>query len=91
MALNIKNAEVELLAGELSRITGSSKTEVIRQALLEKRSKIALLQPLGDRHERWLRFLEGEIWPGLPEGASRRLTKQEEEVILGYGEFGEPV
>jgi len=91
MAMNIKNAEVERLAAELATLTGSSKTEAIRQALLERRDRVALLRPKGDRHERWIRFLESEIWPGLPEGASRRLTKEEEEAVLGYGEFGEPV
>ena len=91
MALNIKNAEVERLASELARLTGSSKTEAIRQALLARRGRVAMLQPAGDRHERWLRFLESEIWLGLPAGASVPLTKAEEESLLGYGEFGEPV
>jgi antitoxin VapB len=89
--LNIKNQEVERLANELARLTGTSKTEAIRQALLERRNRVAMLQPAGDRHERWLRFLESEIWPGLPEGASVALTKVEEEAILGYGESGGPV
>lgn len=91
MALNIKNPEVERLATEISRITGNSKTEVIRQALLERREKVALLHPAGNKHERWLHFLQTEIWPGLRKSASRRLSKQEEEAILGYGESGEPV
>jgi antitoxin VapB len=36
MAINIKNPEVERLPEELARLVGSSKTEAIRQALLEK-------------------------------------------------------
>ena len=35
MPLNIKNAEVERLAAEVSRLTGESKTEAIRRALEE--------------------------------------------------------
>lgn len=34
MALNIKNAEVERLVAELAAMTGESKTQVIRVALV---------------------------------------------------------
>jgi antitoxin VapB len=34
-------------------------------------------------------FLEHEVWPTIPkEELGRRLTKEEEEDILGYGEPG---
>jgi antitoxin VapB len=36
MPLNIKNAEVESLAAEISRLTGETKTEAIRKALIER-------------------------------------------------------
>ena len=40
MPMSIKNPEIERLAEELSRITKSSKTEVIRQALQEKKERL---------------------------------------------------
>jgi prevent-host-death family protein len=42
-----------------------------------------------DRRTRLTRFLEDEIWPGLPpDQAGRPLTRAEEDAILGYGETG---
>ena len=88
--MSIKNPEVERLAEELSRLTNSSKTEVIRQALLEKKKRLATARLTG-RRERLLAFLETRVWPNLPPGASRRWSTEEEEKLLGYGEHGEPV
>jgi antitoxin VapB len=35
------------------------------------------------------RFLEQEVWPAMPESElGRRLTREEEEAILGFGEDG---
>jgi hypothetical protein len=95
MAMSIKNSEVEQLAEELGRLTNSSKTEVIRQALREKKERLALtglaLAGLDARRQRLLAFLQNRVWPRLPAGASRPWTKEEEERALGYGEHGEPV
>ena len=41
MALNIKNREVEVLAAEVARMTGETKTEAIRKSL--QRCDLALL------------------------------------------------
>jgi antitoxin VapB len=91
MALNIKNPEVERLAEEVARLSNSSKTEAIRQALLDRRDRMAVLSSAESREESLLRFLQTQIWPGIPESASRRWTREEEDAALGYGEFGEPV
>jgi len=91
MALNIKNAEVEYLAEEISRITNTSKTETIRQALLEMKARVSASSPDFNREMLLRRFLEHRIWPGMPASASRRWSKEEEEAALGYGESGEPV
>jgi hypothetical protein len=91
MALNIKNAEVEHLTEEISRLTNTSKTETIRQALLELKARISAISPDSNREMLLRRFLEYRIWPGIPSSASRRWTKDEEEAALGYGESGEPV
>jgi len=91
MALNIKNAEVERLADEIARLTNTSKTEAIRQALLERRERVSAMSPHVNREESLRRFMKLRIWPGVPASASRRWTKDEEEAALGYGESGEPV
>ena len=87
--MSIKNPEVEQLAQQLSRLTHSSKTQVIRQALQEKKERLAATSSL-DRRQRLLSYLENRVWPSLPKGASRRWTKAQEERALGYGKHGEP-
>jgi antitoxin VapB len=88
MALNIKNAEVERLATELARLTGESKTETIRRALDERRRRLKHVSP-DDRRARVLRFLEKKVWPTLPKAeVGRRLSRAEEDDILGYGPGG---
>ncbi len=91
MALNIKNAEVESLAEDLARLSKTSKTEAIRQALLERRARIGLVEGLSSREGRLRRFLELRVWPTIPADARRLWSREEEESALGYGEFGEPV
>jgi antitoxin VapB len=86
MALNLKNAEVERLAAEVARLTGESKTEAIRRALEERRRR---LKSINQRRARVLRLLERRVWPSLPAGErGRRLTRGEEDGILGYGPSG---
>jgi len=89
MALNLKNPEVERLAEELSRMTGESKTEAIRRALLERRERLAYRVARRDRRAEILRLLEREVWPLVPPGElGRRLDREEEDSILGYGPSG---
>lgn len=89
MPLNIKNAEVERLADEVSKMTGETKTEAIRRALAERRARLRLrLTPAG-RADRIRRFLEAEVWSRIPEDQLGRAPDREErERILGYGESG---
>jgi antitoxin VapB len=91
MALNIKNPEVEQLAEELARLAGTSKTEVIRQALLERKERSAALAPAGSREATLRGFLELRVWPVIPAEARRKWSRDEEDALIGYGEFGEPV
>jgi antitoxin VapB len=88
MPLNIKNAAVERLAAELARLTGESKTEAIRRALDERLRR--LKGPSGDRRrKRVMRLLTKTIWPALPKRErGRRLTRAEEDEILGFGTGG---
>ena len=61
MGLNIKNAEVEKLAAELAAMTGETKTEAIRKALLERKEH---LTPQRNR-------MDGVIEWGWPEMSGR--------------------
>ena len=89
MALNIKNEDVEALLDEVVRITGETKTEAVRKALEERRQRLALRAGARPDEARLLSFLADEIWPQIPaELRGSRLSKREEEEILGYGEFG---
>ena len=88
MALNLKNAEVERLAAEVARLAGESKTEAIRRALEERRRRLRG-HTGGDRRTRVLAFLERKVWSTLPKKElHRRLTRAEEDQILGYGPDG---
>ena len=88
MGLNIKNLEVEKLASELATLTGESKTETIRKALLERKERLEIRGTVS-RAERIRQVLEQQIWPSLPEGVrGRAILKAEREEILGYGPDG---
>lgn len=89
MALNIKNSEVEGLVAEMARLTGETKTETVRRALIERRQRMSQRVAVTDRGERLLSFLEREVWPHVPaDQLGRRLTSEEEDAILGYGAEG---
>ncbi len=89
MALNIKNQDVERLLAEVIEITGETKTEAVRKALAERRQRLALRHGVRQDNRRLRAFLEDEVWPQMPSAQKgRRLSKEEEEQILGYGEHG---
>ena len=88
MALNIKNADVERLAADVARLTGESKTEAIRRALEERKRRLKGTSATG-RRARVLALLQKKVWPGIPpDQLGRRLTRDEEDDILGYGRSG---
>ena len=89
MALNIKNPEVEKLAAEVADLTGESKTQAIRKALVEFRKSLGTYVIQEDRRTKLLRFLEEEVWTKVPKRAlGKRVTKKQRESILGYGPRG---
>lgn len=89
MALNIKDAETERLATEVATMTGESKTRAIRRALEERRERLAFQVVRRDRGEAIRRFLEQEVWPTVPRSVrGRRLTRRQEDRILGHGPGG---
>jgi antitoxin VapB len=88
MALNLKNADVERLAAEVARLTGESKTEAIRRALEERRQRLKG-SSTARRRARVLAFLRAKVWPAIPKAQrGRRLTRDEEDEILGFGPEG---
>lgn len=91
MALNIKNAEVERLATEVSRMARESKTEAIRRALQERKSRLAARLGSRDRLTQVMQYLEREVWPRIPAGIrDKKMSKHEREEILGIGPRGYP-
>jgi antitoxin VapB len=88
MALNLKNDEVERLAAEVARLTGESKTEAVRRALEERRRRLKA-PATEERRARIRHLLATKVWPSVPKKElGRRLTRQEEDAILGYGPAG---
>jgi antitoxin VapB len=89
MALNLKNAEVERLAEEVARLAGETKTEAVRRALAERHQRLVYRQVTDRPASRVRNFLEREVWPAVPKAQrGTRLTRSEEDKILGYGEGG---
>ncbi len=81
MAMNIKDPEVDQLAGDLAaRMGHNNKTRAIRDAL---RAQLAITEARdGNRVTRLLDTMRTEIWPLLPDRTP--ITKPEREAILGY-------
>ena len=89
MALTIKDPETERLVAELAATTGESKTRAIRVALQERKQRLAFGIQRRSRKEELLSFLQSDVWPRVPpEELGRRLLKEEENAILGYGREG---
>jgi len=75
MALNIKNAQVEALATEVSQLAGETKTEAIRRALEERKQRLSFQVVRENRAEELRGFLEREVWSVIrARSASRRLA-----------------
>jgi len=91
MALTIQDPELEQLAEEVAGLAHETKTEAIRKALEERRSRLQSTTPPTGQScgERSVAFLEREVWPFLPPGVrGKTLTKEETEELIGYGPDG---
>jgi hypothetical protein len=85
MGLNIKNSEVEKLVAQVARATGVSKTEAVRQALLEQRSRMRLANRKALRRSEFELFLTRRVFPKLPPGVlGKGIPQAEQDAILGY-------
>ena len=77
MALNIKNAQVEALAAEVSQLAGETKTEAIRRALEERKQRLSYQVVRENRTEELRGFLEREVWSVIrARSAGRRLGQR---------------
>jgi antitoxin VapB len=86
MPVRIKNPEVERLVAETCRLTGENKTEAVRRALEERKTRLGFRVADAGRMSRLERFLVREVWPLVPPAQrGRALTTKEEETLLGYG------
>lgn len=89
MALNIKNLDVEKMLDDMVQLTGETKTEAVRKALAERQQRLALRFAARQQEIRLHTFLQDEVWPQIPTALRGvRLTKLEEDAILGYGDHG---
>lgn len=89
MALNIKNPEVVQLAAEVARMAGETKTEAIRQALIQRKARLQARGGKVGRKESLLEYFERYVWPFMPaDQLGKTLTRKEEDEILGYGPNG---
>ena len=89
MALNIKNSHVERLAAEVAKLARESKTEAIGRALEERKARLATHVVRHKRRAEFLAFLQREVWPTVSrKHRRRRMTRKEEDAILGYGPEG---
>jgi antitoxin VapB len=88
MALNLKNAEVERLAAEAAALAGESKTEAVRQALIERVRRLRAARGRGSVDARVTKILK-RFRDEFPQGDfGRPMTKAEREEILGYSPEG---
>ncbi len=88
MPLKIRNPEVDRLIDEITRITGESKTEAVRNALFERHQRL-LASGVGPRNEaRLVAFLEEEVWSKIPEHLlGQPMSKEDEEALLGVWRY----
>ena len=89
MGLNTKNSEVERLASEVATLAHESKTEAIKKALLERRARLVARSGRCVAPPSLREYMEQNVWPFVPQSElGRRLTREEEDDILGYGPEG---
>ncbi|HEX6900697.1 MAG TPA: type II toxin-antitoxin system VapB family antitoxin [Thermoanaerobaculia bacterium] len=81
--------ETEQLAKEVAEMAGESTDEAIHKALEERRLHLVPVIPAREPEEgerdRWMKFLQEEVWPKVkPEFRGRSMSKKEMDEIVGY-------
>lgn len=88
MALNLKSPEVDTLAAEVAALAHESKTEAVRQALIERKDRLTAAMVGRTRSERVASLL-ADFRASLPEAVrGTPLTREQEDEILGFGPDG---
>ena len=89
MALNIKNKHVETLAADVASLAHETKTEAIRRALEERKTRLAAVATSQRSKQALVDFFERAVWPRVPPKVlAKPLSKAQRERILGYGPDG---
>lgn len=89
MPLNIKNIEVEILAGQVATLARETKTEAVKQALIERLARLRARGSAQGGRKSLRDYLERNVWSRMPATKMGRvLSRQEEDHILGYGPEG---
>ena len=83
MALNLKNPEVDVLAAEVAVLADESKTEAVHEALLEL--AVYVPQKRSERAASILREFRATLSDAV---RGKRLSREEEDDILGFGPGG---
>src|SRR5260370_36128704 len=78
MALSIKNPEVEKLAVEVANLAQETKTEAIRRALVERRTRLQARTGKPGGRKSLREYLEQNVWPMVPPDVLRRGTRSDE-------------
>jgi antitoxin VapB len=89
MALHLEDPELAQLATEVADLARESEVEAVRKALLERKERLlesgARPQTRTDRAKPIL----DRFWANLkPDYRGRRLTREEEDELLGFGPDG---
>ena len=89
MAPNIKNAGAERLTAKVAALAGETKTDAVQVAQGERKQQPRATGIRESKQVRVDRLLRERIWPQIPKNVfGRRITKREEDRILGYGPGG---
>jgi hypothetical protein len=87
MSLNLKDEETVALVSELAKRLGKTKTGAVREVVRDRLNELdrATRSEADARVTEFTSWLEREIWPHTSSG--KRLTREEEEHLLGYDEM----
>lgn len=85
MSLNLKSDEGVSLANEVALLAHETRPEAVRRSREERRGRLLA----GSRRLPLMQFLEQQVWPHIPADVlGTTLTREEEDLILGYGPDG---
>ncbi|MEO8094758.1 MAG: type II toxin-antitoxin system VapB family antitoxin [Pseudolysinimonas sp.] len=89
MSLNLKDEETVALVTEVAKKLGLTKTGAVRELARERLAVLerAEASDLSARERAITAWLEKDVWPHTV--GIRRMTKEEEEALLGYDQISQ--